>query len=496
MNKQQASYRKIMKVSSIFGGVQVFTILISIIRSKFVALFLGSEGLGVLGLLNTTIGLVSGLTNFGLGISAVRDVSMANASGNENRISIIITVLRRFVWITGLFGAIIVLVFSSLLSKITFGNYNYIWSFILVSITVLLNQLNTGQLSLLQGMQKIQYLAKASLGGSLLGLIINVPIYYFYGVSGIEPALILAAIVSLFVSWYYAQKIKIQKTKVTYEQTLSEGKGMLKMGFLISLNGLFVIGSTYIIQVFINKQGGVAQVGLFTAGFAIINSYVGLIFTAMATDYYPRLSAVAHSNDLCRRQINQQAEISVLILGPIILFFLVFIKHIIPILYSNNFLSIVEMVSWLALAIFFKSAAWSIGFILLAKGESKIFFWNDFFGSFYILLFDLTGYYLWGLTGLGISFFIGYLFYFTQVFFLAKKKYGFTFELSYLKIFLIQFILAVFCFCVVKYLSQFNAYFIGSILIFLSILYSYHELNKRLGIKLLLRNLLNKKVNE
>ena len=467
MNKQQASYRKIMKVSSIFGGVQVFTILISIIRSKFVALFLGSEGLGVLGLLNTTIGLVSGLTNFGLGISAVRDVSMANASGNENRISIIITVLRRFVWITGLFGAIIVLVFSSLLSKITFGNYNYIWSFILVSITVLLNQLNTGQLSLLQGMQKIQYLAKASLGGSLLGLIINVPIYYFYGVSGIEPAL-----------------------------TLSEGKGMLKMGFLISLNGLFVIGSTYIIQVFINKQGGVAQVGLFTAGFAIINSYVGLIFTAMATDYYPRLSAVAHSNDLCRRQINQQAEISVLILGPIILFFLVFIKHIIPILYSNNFLSIVEMVSWLALAIFFKSAAWSIGFILLAKGESKIFFWNDFFGSFYILLFDLTGYYLWGLTGLGISFFIGYLFYFTQVFFLAKKKYGFTFELSYLKIFLIQFILAVFCFCVVKYLSQFNAYFIGSILIFLSILYSYHELNKRLGIKLLLRNLLNKKVNE
>jgi O-antigen/teichoic acid export membrane protein len=483
MSQEQASYRKIIKATSIFGGVQFFTILISILRSKFVALFLGSTGMGVLGLLNTTLGLVSGLTNFGIGTSAVRDVSIASNSGNENRIATIIIVLRRLVWITGLIGTLLVLVFSTFLSKITFGNYNYIWSFVLVSITLFLNQLNTGQLVLLQGLQKLQYLAKSSIWGSFLGLIINIPIYYFYGVDGIIPALVIASLISFLISWYFSKKIKIKKLKVSYKQIFLEGKGMLKMGFLISLNGLFVVGSTYILQIFINKHGGVAQVGLFSAGFAIINSYVGLIFTAMATDYYPRLSAVAYSNELCKKEINQQAEISILILGPIIIFLLVFIRFIIFVLYSNGFYEISNMVSWLAIAIFFKASAWSIGFILLAKGERKVFFWNDFIGSLYMLLFDLLGYYFWGLTGLGISFFIGFLLYFIQVYVLCNLKYKFSFESGFLKIFISLFSLVIITFFSMKLIFKPYSTYIGILFLLISLLYSLIELDKRIDFK-------------
>jgi O-antigen/teichoic acid export membrane protein len=492
MSEQKNSYRKIIKATSIFGGVQVFTILISILRSKFVALFLGTSGMGTLGLLNTTLGLVGGLTNFGLGTSAVREVSVANSSGDLNKIATVILVLRRWAWITGILGALIIVIFSSFLSQITFGDTGYIWSFVLVSFTNLFNQLNSGQLALLQGMQKIHFLAKASLSGSFLGLLLNVPIYYYYGVQGIVPALILASMISFFISRYYAKKIIFQKFNITYNETFSEGKKMIKMGFLISLNGLFVIGSTYIIQLFINKYGGASQVGLFTAGFAIINTYVGLIFTALSTDYYPRLSAVAHSNELCKKEINQQAEISILLLGPIIIIFIVFIKLIIFLLYSNSFYAIGDMVSWLAIATFFKASAWSIGFILLAKGESKVFFFNDFLGSFYMLVFDLVGYYWWGLTGLGISFFIGYFIYFFQVYFLSKKRYGFSFQLGFVKIFSVHFLLAIFCLFSIKLVYTPYTYLIGSIFVFLSIYYSYSELDKRLNIKSFFKRISNK----
>ena len=69
--EQKCSYRQIVKATSLFGGVQFFQIIISVIRSKFVAILLGPAGMGVVGLLTATTGLVAGLTNFGLGTSAV-----------------------------------------------------------------------------------------------------------------------------------------------------------------------------------------------------------------------------------------------------------------------------------------------------------------------------------------------------------------------------------------------------------------------------------------
>jgi len=496
MSENQTSYRKIMKSTSIFGGVQIFTILISILRSKFIALYLGSAGIGIVGLLNSTIGLIGGITNFGLNTSAVRDVALANSSGDDVRIGLVVSVLRKWVWITGLLGALVVLVLAPWLSRITFGNSQYIWSFALVSVTLFFNQLNVGQLAILQGMQKIRYLAKASLAGNILGLLVTVPIYYFFKIDGIVPALILASIISFIISVLFAKKVQFTRYKVNTSLLFSEGKNMMKMGFFVSLSGLFVIATTYITQIFISKNGGVEQVGLFTAGFAIINTYMGLVFNAMGTDYFPRLSAVAASNNLCKITVNQQAEVSVLILGPIIMMFLVLIKLVIIVLYSNTFIPIEGMVSWLALAIFLKAVAWCIGFIFLAKGDSRIFFCSELAANFYMLLFYLLGYYFAGLTGLGISFFLGYLVCLFQVLIISKVRYQFSLSRSFLKIFAVQFLLAICCFVVMKFIDKPLSYFIGSIIIVLSICQSYKELDKRLGIKGVLNNFLETRIKK
>src|SRR5580692_2237549 len=106
MSEKQSSYRNIMKATSLFGGVQVFNIIISIIRSKFIAILLGPAGMGIAGLLTSTTGLITGVTNFGLGTSAVKNVSAANSTGDNYKISTVISVLRRLVWITGTLGMI------------------------------------------------------------------------------------------------------------------------------------------------------------------------------------------------------------------------------------------------------------------------------------------------------------------------------------------------------------------------------------------------------
>src|SRR5664280_1337235 len=188
MSYEQSSYRKIMKATTLFGGVQVFNVLISIIRSKFIAVLLGTTGMGITGLLTSTTGLISALTNFGLATSAVKNVAAAYGTGNRTRIAIIITVLRRWVWVTGLLGMIVTIVIAPLLSRLTFGNNEYSFPFIWISVSLLMVQLSNGQMILLQGMRKLKYLAKANLSGSILGLIITVPLYYLFGIKGIVPA--------------------------------------------------------------------------------------------------------------------------------------------------------------------------------------------------------------------------------------------------------------------------------------------------------------------
>ena len=44
----------VLKAMSIFGGVQVITIICSIIRTKLVAIWIGAVGVGLFGLYNTT----------------------------------------------------------------------------------------------------------------------------------------------------------------------------------------------------------------------------------------------------------------------------------------------------------------------------------------------------------------------------------------------------------------------------------------------------------
>jgi O-antigen/teichoic acid export membrane protein len=480
MSEEQSSYRQIMKATSIFGGVQVFNIIISIIRSKFIAILLGPAGMGIAGLLTSTTGLIGSITNLGLSASAVKNVAAANASGDSKRVGMVVSVLKRLVWITGLLGALFTLVFAPWLSELTFGNKDYTFAYILISITLLLTQISAGQLVVLQGMRQLQFLAKADLAGVTLALLTSVPIYYVWGAKGIVPAIILTSFVTLFLSWYFSSKVKIERVKVDKASLFSEGGDMVKLGFFLSLNSFISMGSSYIVRVFISHKGGVEQVGLYNAGFAIINTYIGMVFSAMATDYFPRLSGIAHEIGKAKNIINQQAEVALLILAPILTVFLIFINWVVILFYSTRFLPVNNMIHWAALGIFFKAASWPIAYLLVAKGDTKLFFYNELTSNIYMLGFNILGYQWNGLEGLGISFLLGYLIYVVQVCILAKRKYTFSFEKAFYKIFGIQFLLGILCFASSRLLNSPYVYFLGSFLILFSCYYSFRELNKRL----------------
>jgi len=482
------AYRSIFKATSLFGGVQLFRILIEIIKQKFIAILLGPTGMGISGLYLSATQLIQGLTSMGLSSSAVKNVAEANGTDDFKRISRVVTVLRKLVWVTGILGMIVVIALSPILSKSTFGNYDYTIPFILLSVTLLLQQLSVGQSVVLQGMRRLKHLAKSSVLGSFFGLIISVPIYYFFGINGIVSTLILSSLATLLLTWFFSRQIKIAKVDITPKQTFHEGKDMLKMGIVMSLNSILVLGVAYIVRIFIVKIGGTEEVGLYTAGFAIVNGYVGLIFTAMGTDYYPRLASVNKDNKKCREMINQQAEIGILIIGPIIMIFLLIAPLAITLLYSNKFIQISGFMQWAMIGMIFKTASWAIGYQFIAKGDMKLFAISEASANSYILVLNLIGYYFLGLEGLGIAFTLSYFIYLLQVYLLARNKYNFSFYTSFIKSYLFQLGLIVSSFLLI-YLWKSNLVYIPTIILtIICCIYSFREFDKRMELVSMIKN--------
>lgn len=482
MSEDRSAYKQIFKATSIFGGVQLFNILVNIIKSKAVAVLLGAEGMGLLGLFNSTIDLIKTFTGLGLSSSAVRDISEIATTNDEYKISSILKTLRRWVYFTGIFGVVLTVVLSPLLSKWTFGNDNYVWSFVWLSIVIFVYALSSGQLAALQGLRRIKDLAKVSLFGSISGLVVSITLFYLLGLDGIVPSLIFTSLCTLFFSWYFNRKIYIVPIKQTYPESYKNGMNMAKLGIMMMLNGLITIIASYIFRIYISHIGGVNDVGVFQSGYAIVEGYFGLIYTAMATDYYPRLSGINHDNIKIRSEVNKQAEIGLLIAAPMIVISLFIMPYLIKILYTSEFLDVVPYVKWAVIGNIFKIGSWSMGFILLAKGKSKIFITTGVVFGITFLLMNIFGYNTWGIEGIGVAYCINYLIHFIVLYIICFNLYSFQYNAEFWKIMLLVFIFGMGAFAS-RFLSEPVLKYSMSILLFLLTgIYCSMKLNRKTGI--------------
>jgi len=488
MSENQSSYRQVVKATSVFGGVQVFNILISLVRSKFIAVLLGPTGTGFMGLLNTPIGFIQNLTGMGIGFSAVRDISEANETGDQKRLSKTLLVFRRWTWFTGLLGMLVVLVLAPFLSKFSFGDNSQTIAFILLSATLLLSSLSGGQSAILRGTRRIKDTAKAGIWGSLLGLITSIPLYYFYGINGIVPSLIIASIVGLLLSWYYSRRVKIVPVTVSYKDTINSGKEMISLGFVMTLSSLIGSAVSYLVILFISYFGGADQVGLYTGGWSITNQYVGLLFAAMGADYYPKLAGIHKDNQKVKEAVNQQAEISILIIAPIMLLYLISLPLLIRLLYTTAYLPILQFAQWVAIGMLFKTASWCMGFIFAAKGDKKMFFNVELIANVLLLALYIGGYYFLHLEGLGVAFTILYIIYCSYVYLICRKKYSFNFTRPFINLFFFFLVVTLVAFLSIYCIKGTMGYLFAVLCFLIATIYSFKELDQRIGIKEFIKN--------
>jgi|WetSurMetagenome_2_1015567.scaffolds.fasta_scaffold00011_7 O-antigen/teichoic acid export membrane protein len=486
------NYKDTLQGIGIFGGVQVFLILAGLVKNKVLAVLLGPEGVGIIGIYTNTLSFLTTATAFGIGFSAIRNIAAAHEAGDQHQVGETITIARRWIWYTGFLGLAVTASLAPALSRVAFGDNTHVLEFAALSVTLLLAAVSSGQSALLRGMRKLRQIAYSSLYGAVAGLLLSLPVLYFYRAGGIVPSIIITALTSLFFTWIFARQIPVVKSSLTNRQVLNRGLPMAKLGSTMTLGTLANYFCTYLIILFISNKGGLSEVGFFQTGWSLVVVYTNTALASISADYFPRLSAVNSDNSKIREIANQQGEILLLLLGPMVILMTILIPQLIVLLYSREFLSIDTYVSYLLFGTLLHASTIVIGYIFMAKGDSSRHLVNELGIKSMILPLTVAGYLVKGIEGAGMAFVITNLFSLVLIYFRARKFYNFRYESRFLRVFAFQ-VLA--CLGVLLFSGLDNIvlkYSLSALIGLGTIYYSFTELNRRINLVAIVRSRLFK----
>lgn len=421
-----SQYRSILKATSIFGGTQVLQILVGLVRSKFVALLIGTMGMGLNTIYMSSLTLFITIMGMGVNMSVVKDLSKAYDQQDWNLYNRITIVFRRLLLFLGTLGTLVVIAFSPLLSKWSFGDNEHILPYCFLSLIVFFTLFSQGFTAVLISSRRIKATATCSLVSSLVSLIIAIPFFYFWGLDGIVPGIVFSTIGNCLVTYLFARKVKIEEVHLSLKDTLDISKSLVSLGLAMVIASLLGNLTNYLINLFITNLGGLSDLGLYGAGFAIVIQTVTLVFASMGSDYFPRLSSAMDNKERMNQTMNEQSEIVLLLAVPILSVFMLVSPLVVRILLSEEFLPVTGFVRVLCVGMLMRSASYALGYASFAKGDKKVYlFLEGGYGNFANLVFSVTMYYLWELNGLAWSFVVNYLLYYFLIRFVDAKRYGY-----------------------------------------------------------------------
>ena len=166
--------------------------------------------------------------------------------------------------------------------------------------------------------------------------------------------------------------------------------------------------------------------------------------------------------------------------------------HLIQLLYSKAFLNSFLILKIALFSVILKSVIFPLGYIVLAKGDKKLFFKQALLSDSLNLFFSIVLYKYYGLTGLGFAYVFNYVIYGVYIYYVTNKYYHFTLFNDCKKLIVLNAILGISAIISILVFELFYANILIAILLIISVTYSAKELNERINIKEVLLKLINK----
>jgi enterobacterial common antigen flippase len=407
-NESRAGYSRMLKSTSTLAGAKVVTILISIVRTKILAILLGPSGFGAVSLVVASTDLARVAFACGLDGATARKVAAAATDPDPRKLDHAYRVSSRTALLIGVLAGIALAVASPFLSASIVGDATKFWLFGFGAISLIFTPRLGIQLAFLQGLRQSSSLAICQIIVSFAGAAINILLVAWLGVIGGIITLLPLAAISLTVHHAFLKRHRPDiETAVRIPATVADSVKLLKLGSGFAVNGIWLAASGWLNLLFISHFYGTAeavrQIGLYNAASTMSNLYIGILISAMATEFYPGLVQTAHDRPAMNRLLNQQTTLSIAIGVPVTLGVIIFAPWVLYLLYTREFMPGAELMRWMLAGTAIRCASSSLGFTLLATGSPRILVLSELAMGTVTITLAYTLLQIFGLVGIGMA---------------------------------------------------------------------------------------------
>jgi PST family polysaccharide transporter len=387
--------RRLLKASSMTGGASLFNLLASAVRIKYVALLVGTAGIGIFSYLVNFVQVAVSVASLGIASGVVKLTSEYASREREDEIRRLKSTSISLTFWFSILVCIVLLVAAPQISLLLMGDVKYTTLVRLISLSIPCLIFTQSITALLNGYKAIREIAMISVGSGLISVIIVFPLVWKLRVNGVVLHFFLSSLLGLAVAVAFYRR-RMQDPRLL--PFLSFRGFDVRLVKLLAAFGIatFVMGvSQSLAFLFVRKliavRFGESGVGLYQLPFALTLQYLNIVLTALLTYSLPTMSAMQDDGSL-REELNKTLRASLLVIVPIIATLLVLKRFLVLLLYSKEFLPSVGLLEVQLLGDFFKVIAFVFGVVVLARARLAAWLLLDliwdalFIGLSYLLL--------------------------------------------------------------------------------------------------------------
>lgn len=430
----------IVKYVGVFGSVQAVTVLVNLVMIKVKSILVGTVGYGITESLNRSTNLVLNTTNLGVPMAAVPEISRHLNDDVADELADKIRLTRSWAMLTALAGMALCILLAPWLSYYAFdGDKSYALSFVLLSLSVAATSIAGGETAVMRGAGMLRQIALRQLVAGVLSLVVAVPLYWFWGLRGIVPALVLIAVGTMAVTCFYSVRRFPYRINMFNWNYLRKGTGMIGFGIYFTIVSFVGSWAWLFIARYLTGEGGSELTGTYSAGYGIVTYLANLLLSVTDSEYYPRLSAAG--DDMARSHwlVNSQSLAMCMLAAPLVVLFMICTPAVVyVVLEYEKFYASIVLAQMAVIGLFFKSVYQPISYLVLARLDSKVYVAQELICYTMLIVCAVSGYKLAGVTGLGISLAVWEMLYLLLTYSICRWRYAFRMSARLVRNFLIQ----------------------------------------------------------
>ncbi|WP_092209532.1 O-antigen translocase [Bizionia echini] len=401
----------LFKVASLNSVSMIVKIISGFLTSKAIALFVGAEGMALIGNLRNFLSSIQAVSILGLYNGIVKYV----AEFKENTLELSKTIST--VFYLGFIATILVSFFcyfnAEALNDYVFSYYNdYAYVIRIMAIALPFYALNMFIFGILNGFSKYKILIIINIIGQIFGLSITILLIYKERIDGALISVVISESLLFFITLVgianrrsLAPLVQVKRISLEYIKKLSSYSIMaIFSAFLLPIVAIAI-------RNYITDTVGLKEAGFWEAMNRVSRYYLMFVSSLLTLYILPRFSEIDNKKEFRAEVFNFYKSIIPIFAAGLIAIYL--LRHIIVlVVFSEEFEPVADLFLWQLLGDFVKVLSIVIAYQFLAK---KMFWHYIITEAFSVAILYLTSIYfidIYGVKGANIAHFASYVLYY------------------------------------------------------------------------------------